>query len=337
MAECMDWSVHMRKRAVITGASGMIGVALAQECVAAGEEVLAICHRGSPKNEALRKLSGVEVLETDLDEYINLAGKHWEKKCDTFYHLAWAGTTGSARNDMALQTENIRFTLDAVTLAESMGCRTFVGSGSQAEYGRHQETLRPRTPVFPETGYGMAKLCAGQMSRYSCEQKGIRHIWARVLSVYGPYGSQDMITVALQKLMRGEHVSFTAGEQVWDYLYSEDAARALRLMAEKGVSGKTYVLGSGQARSLKEYLEVMHKVVCDRLGQEGCKAGTVGIGELPYDVSQVMCLDGDIEELEKDTGFFPGVRFEEGIISLLDQMILVGAGGMVEGGKCETR
>ena len=311
----------MSRRAVITGASGMIGVALAQQCTAAGEEVLAICHRGSAKNEVLRRLTGVEVLEADLDEYVRLAGEQWEKSYDAFYHLAWAGTAGKARNDMALQTDNIRYTLDAVELANRMGCRTFVGVGSQAEYGRRQEPLRPETPAFPETGYGMAKLCAGQMSRYSCEQRGIRHIWARILSVYGPYGGQDMITIALQKLLRGDHMRFTAGEQVWDYLYSEDAAYALWLMAERGVSGRTYVLGKGQSHPLREYLDTLYRVVCEEMNCNGRRVGTVSIGELPYGECQLMYLAGDVTELCQDTGFVPRVSFEEGIKKLLLQLL----------------
>ncbi len=312
----------MSRKAVITGASGMIGVALAQQCTAAGEEVLAICHRGSAKNQILRELPGVEVLEADLEEYAGLAREQWKKQYDTFYHLAWAGTAGQARNDMALQAANIRYTLDAVELADSMGCHTLVGTGSQAEYGRHQEPLRPKTPAFPETGYGMAKLCAGQMSRYSCEQKGMRHIWARVLSVYGPYGGQDMVTVALQKLMRGEHVSFTAGVQIWDYLYSEDAARALRLMAEKGSSGKTYVLCGGHFCLLKEYLDIIYRVACEEMAPKGLKAGTIGIGEVPYGEGQLMYLAGDISELSRDTGFVPQISFEEGLRRMIGEKAL---------------
>ena len=111
----------MGRRTVITGASGMIGVELARQCTAAGEEVLAICHRGSAKNKVLQGLPGVEVLEADLDEYTALAGEPWAKQYDIFYHLAWVGTTGQARNDMALQTDNIHYTLDAVELAAHMG------------------------------------------------------------------------------------------------------------------------------------------------------------------------------------------------------------------------
>lgn len=312
----------MNKRVVITGAAGMIGIALAQQCVEQGCAVLAICHRGSSRNRVLHRMSGVEVLEADLEQYALLAQRQWEVQYDVFYHLAWAGTTGNARNDMALQADNIRYTLDAVEMAEHMGCHTFIGVGSQAEYGRNPEPLRPDTPTFPETGYGMAKLCAGQMSRYSCKNKGIRHIWARVLSVYGPYGGNDMITTALQKLLQGEHISFTAGEQVWDYLYSEDAAYALWLMAERGISGKTYVLGKGQSRPLKEYLDILYRVVCEEMDCKGRRVGTVGIGELPYGDCQLMHLAGDITELWQDTGFVSRVSFEEGIRKLLTQFLI---------------
>ena len=307
----------MGGRTVITGASGMIGAALARQCAAAGEEVLAICHRGSVKNKILREMPGVEVLETDLGGYAGLVKEQWKKSYDTFYHLAWAGTVGQARNDMELQVHNIRCTLDAVELADRMGCHTFVGTGSQAEYGRHKEPLRPETPAFPETGYGMAKLCAGQMSRYNCEQKGMRHIWARVLSVYGPHGGQDMVTVALRKLMRGEHVSFTAGEQIWDYLYSGDAAYALWLMAKKGIAGKCYVLGVGKPRPLKEYLDILYEAVCEEMTGGEREAGTVGIGELPYGEEQLMYLAGDITELCQDTGFAPRTSFEEGVKQII--------------------
>lgn len=88
---------------------------------------------------------------------------------------------------MYLQNYNVIYALDAVELAHCCGCRTFVGAGSQAEYGRFEGKLRPDTPAFPENGYGMAKLCAGEMTRIQAHKYGIKHIWARILSVYGPY------------------------------------------------------------------------------------------------------------------------------------------------------
>ncbi len=91
------------------------------------------------------------------------------------------------------------------------------------------------TPTFPENGYGIAKLCAGQMSRILCEQKNMNHIWTRILSVYGPYdGENTMIMSVIRKLAHGEKPSLTEGKQQWDYLYSKDAGYAMYLLGEKG-------------------------------------------------------------------------------------------------------
>ncbi len=59
----------------------------------------------------------------------------------------------------------------------------FIGAGSQAEYGRVEGKLNSQVPAFPENGYGMAKLCAGQMTRIQCESWE-SDIWTRILSVY---------------------------------------------------------------------------------------------------------------------------------------------------------
>ena len=47
------------------------------------------------------------------------------RKCRSF---PASGTVGEARNDMHLQTGNIAYTMDAVELAERLGCHTFIGA-----------------------------------------------------------------------------------------------------------------------------------------------------------------------------------------------------------------
>ena len=189
---------------------------------------------------------------------------------------------------------------------EALGCQVFVGVGSQAEHGRIEGKITPDAPCFPTTGYGMAKLCAGQMTRSVCRQLGIRHEWARVLSVYGVNdGPLSVISILLDKLFKGEKPALTAGAQLWDYLYVDDAAEALIAMAERGKDGAVYPVGSGQARPLHEYFELLRDAVNPKL--------PLGLGELPYPPNQVMHLQADITELTRDTGFKPTVPFEEGI------------------------
>lgn len=313
----------MIKGIVITGPTGAIGMALIKECVEKGIKVLAICHKGSKRIANIPKNKHVRVMEADLDEYRNLLVDCMPKSEDTdcekesdsekqrsmsdleydvFIHLAWNGTFGDSRNDMQLQSDNIKYALDAVELAKRLGCKTFIGAGSQAEYGRVDEPIRPDTAAFPENGYGIAKLAAGQMTRIRCEQLGIKHIWTRIFSVYGPYdGEYTMVMSTLKKMLAGEETHFTAGEQIWDYLYSGDAAEMMLYLADEGKHGTIYCIANGTARPLREYIQDMYDIT-------GCNA-RLGLGDIPYREKQVMslCVDKNHVLPGKRTEFKTGI------------------------------
>lgn len=309
---------------VISGPTGAIGMALIKKCIQENVRVLAICHKGSARIANIPDSLLVQIIEADLCDYKQLFQQNNSAKVyDVFYHFAWSGTVGDARNDMRLQTDNIAYTMDAVELAGRLGCHTFIGAGSQAEYGRVEGKLTPDTPVCPENGYGMAKLCAGQMSRVVCEQKGMRHIWTRVLSVYGPYdGSGSMVMSAVKKIRNNEPTAFTPGEQMWDYLYSKDAAEIFYALGEKGRNGAVYCVGSGRARELKGYIKDIDDVIQECSGQR--KAETekeqerrLGIGSIPYGEKQVMYLCADTSLLEAHIGAVEQTDFKEGIRNIL--------------------
>lgn len=298
------------KRAIITGATGAVGMALIQELISNNIEVLVFCRKGSKRNEQIPKNPLVTVRYCSLDQLVSVENDS-NKKYDVFYHFAWEGTTGASRNDMYLQNRNVRYALDAVNAAHRFECHTFIGAGSQAEYGRVEGMLKPDTPAFPEMGYGMAKLCAGQMTRAAAHQLGMKHIWTRILSVYGPYdGEQSMVMSIINKLLNREVPKCTKGEQVWDYLYSGDAARAYYLLGEKGNDGKVYVLGSGQARPLREY-------ICE-IRDSINKDAQIDFGAIPYGEKQVMYLCADIKELSNDCEFMPNINFSLGIRKIVD-------------------
>ncbi len=293
------------KRAVLTGPTGAIGRALCWELAKSGIQVYAVCRPESSRAASLPEHPGVIRVDCDIAELEKLP-ERIPGGADAFFHFAWAHTIGPGRNDMPAQIHNIRYTIDAVQAAAALGCKVFIGAGSQAEYGRVEGVIKPETPCFPENGYGIAKLSAGFMSRIECQKYGIDHIWTRILSVYGPGdGPATMISGTIRQLLAGEKPTLTAGVQMWDYLYSEDAARAFHAIAVHGVGGKTYVLGSGTARPLKEYIEQLRDTIDPSLPLE--------FGEIPYGPLQVMHLQADITELQKDTGFAPEIPFELGI------------------------
>ena len=293
-------------RIVITGATGAVGTALIAEGIRQNVEMLVICRKASKRRQQIPDHPLVKVLELNMEEYETYQPPEGEMPYDVFYHFAWGGTTGDGRNDCEIQEKNIRYALDAAALAKRFGCSAFVGAGSQAEYGRVEGNLNSQTPAFPENGYGMAKLCAGQMTRLYCRQVGMRHVWTRILSIYGPGdGAGSMVMSAIHRLLAGETPAFTKGEQQWDYLYSGDAAKALLLRGEKGHDGGVYCLGSGKARPLADYIGMIRDAIDPRL--------SVALGAVPYAPGQVMYLCADIAKLKEDTGFAPEFSFEEGI------------------------
>ena len=295
------------KKAIITGCTGCIGVALINELVSNDIEVTAVIRENSTRRDAIP--NGVKIVECSLDNLRELH-RFLSHDYDVFYHFAWDGTIGQSRNDFKLQCDNIKYAIDAVNVAKELGCKRFIGAGSQAEYGRVEGVLTPETPCNPENGYGIAKLAAGSMTRLECSRVGMEHIWTRILSVYGPNdGSATMIISGILDMLCDISPKFTKGEQMWDYLYCADAARAMRLIAEKGRDGATYCIGGGKAEPLSNYIEKMR----DAVKNSGKENASVQLGAVPYGDKQVMHLCADISALTGDTGFVPEVDFEQGI------------------------
>lgn len=298
------------EKVILTGPTGTVGMALIEEMVQNNIHVTAVCRKGSLYIHAIPVCDLVDVVECDLEKIKNLKDL-LSSGYDAFFHFAWDGTYGASRMDLTRQVQNVLHALEAVDVAKALGCKVFVGAGSQSEFGKVQGTLRSDMPCMPDNGYGMAKWMAGGMTRLRCQTCGMRHEWVRIVSTYGKYDKPyTMIMSSILKMLRGEKAQFTKGEQVWDYIYNKDAARAFRLVAEKGKDGAIYVLGTGQTQKLKEYILMMRDAVDPEL--------EIGLGELEYYPNQVMHLEADIANLTADTGFIPQYSFEEGIRETVD-------------------
>jgi nucleoside-diphosphate-sugar epimerase len=296
----------MKKCVVITGCTGAIGHALVHLLLEDECRVYALCRPGSGRRRFLPEADGLHVRERDIldpapqEEIIT-------EQCDMFFHLGWHASYGAERLDPYGQVRNIQASLDAVHLAARLGCRVFVGAGSQAQYGPTDAVLTEDTPMRPDTAYGAAKLCAEQMTRLLCRKLGLCHVWGRVCSVYGPCdGPHTLITYLMRTSLRDEEALLTPCGQIWDFLFADDAARAFIAMAEKGVDGRAYCTASGQARPLSEYIAAFETL-------PGYNAARIRSGGKPYAEKQRMRLSADISALTADTGFTPAVSFEEGI------------------------
>lgn len=298
------------KRVAITGATSMLGVALIEECLRHSIEVIAIARRNSKNLYRLPQSDHVRLIECDLDAMKDFDPAE-NLRADAFYHFGWGWTGRDAdgndlRFDPELQALNIQYTLDAVRLAKRFGCRKFLFAGSQAEYGSTDQPLNRNTPIKPTMEYGVAKYAAGRLAETLCRKLELDFVHLRIVSTYGINDSANtLISYLIRSYMNGERPQLTGGEQLWDYLYADDAARCFRLLGESDAARGVYCIGSGIARPLKEYVEIIHRLT----------GSTVPLifGEKPYAPNQVMFLQADISDLRRDVGFEPTISFEDGI------------------------
>lgn len=297
----------MIQKIIVTGATGAVGSAVVRRAVDKGMDVICIVHHGSKRLGNLPQSDKVHIVECNLQDYrtLSLDGQN-----DAFIHLSWEKTVGASRDDAEVQTRNIQYTLDAVQLAHRCGCSVFVGAGSQAEYGVQSVDLTPDLPVKPESGYGIAKYAAGKLSAMLCKNLGMRQCWVRILSVYGPNdGENSLISYLIREFKAGNSPQLTKCEQKWDYLYADDAADAILAVAEKGIDGKAYPLGSGKGRRLSEYVEDIKNMVNPSI--------EVQFGAKEYYPHQPMHLVADISQMIKDTEWSPAIDFREGLVNTL--------------------
>ncbi len=288
----------------ITGATGFIGSAIARLAAGAGLRVTALV-RASSDLARLREVAGIALLPyRRLDEPAVADGLRGND-VDAMIHCAWRGVEGKDRNEAFQITENLPLTIQAAQVAAQAGLRRWIGVGSQAEYGNPNCVVAEDFPVRPTTLYGKAKLAAGIAALGLCETAGVAAAWVRIFSAYGPGDSGGwFIPYVITELRAGRRPRLTRCEQAWDYLYVDDAARALLALLATASAG-CFNLGSGRAVVLRSVVEMIRQ----ELGTEVA----ADYGAVAYRPDQVMHLEADISRLTAATRWRPKVELAEGL------------------------
>ena len=291
------------KKVIVTGGAGFLGAVLVEELLKKDYEVWSIVRKGSEHNRRIERLieqgGAVHIVFGQLDRLLSLICD-LPKDCDYFFHLAWTGDP-SVRS----QDENIAGILQAVELAEDCGCKRFIATGSQAEYGAVSSDIlmTEELPCYPVTAYGAAKVAACHLSRVRARELGMEWVWARIFSLIGKYEPRGrMLPDLYRALCEGRTMELSSCEQNWDYLDVHDAAEALIALAEKGHDGEICNVANGAYRPLKEYTEELRRMVAPD--------ATISYGGR---AEPFISLQPSVEKLQQDTGWKPVRSFAESI------------------------
>lgn len=294
------------QKVVVTGGTGFIGSWLIKELVQHDIEVIALVREiGTAKFDDIENKTLLTLIQYDTKEYEALSEN--TGKIDAFYHLAWAGVSTKQKNEGQLQLENIHFSMEMLEYAKKIGADRFLGMGTVAEYAFAENTIEANgSRQTPNDMYGAAKTSAHYMLETYARILEMPFNWIVLPSTFGEGRRDDnIITYTITTLLRGERPQYGMLMQMWDFLYVGEVARALWLIGEKGVPGKTYGIGSGVYRQLKDYIVRIRDIINPEL--------ELGIGDVPSLSDKAFSSCVNIYELVKDTGFEPKVSFEEGI------------------------
>lgn len=292
------------KKAIVTGANGFVGGNLVRELLKHDVSVIALDREGCSEN--LPKDDRVHFLPLDLSKISELKHKVMDRDIDIFYHFAWAGSAGPARADTALQLQNAQWTVDSMRVAKEIGCNRFVCAGSIME----KETTAAAFSQGSEPGmgyiYGGGKLIAHCMSKSVAAQIGIEHVWAVITNAYGEgERSPRFVNTTIRKILNKEALQFTSGTQHYDFVHVEDVARAFYLIGENGKPFHEYVIGSSNARPLREFiLEIKSSLAPDR---------EFIFGDIPFTGTDLPLSAFDGSDTENDTGFRAQISFFDGV------------------------
>ena len=293
------------KKAIVTGANGFVGTAVCKELSEQGVEVIAIVRRPDELFSDIGKNYGFRIVYADLSNFRNLADFITDRDVDVFYHFAWVGSAGTLRGDADVQIKNVQYTCDTVRACSDMGCKRFVFASSIMEYEIEATMATDVTPGL-NTLYCSAKVAADYMARTIAGSLGVDYIRAVISNIYGPGElSPRLVNTSIRKMRKGEYCAFSAGEQLYDFIYVTDAAKTFVAIGVKGKSNRTYYIGSHEPKPLKEFLITLRDCVDPSI--------EIGLGKLPFSGVSLTYKEFDIYAVKNDTGFVPKISFKEGI------------------------
>lgn len=296
--------------AVVTGASGFVGKAVVKELLKQGTEVYSIIHK---KTCIPAELEGSHIVVCDLSDYDKLPALIKTNFADVFFHFAWEGAAGVLRGNEKIQLANVQGTCDAVLAATEVGCKKFIFASSIMEYEVDAEIKSMRNPGINSI-YSTAKITADYMARILSSKSNLGYISALISNIYGPgEKSPRLINSCIRKLLNGEHLSLTSGNQLYDFIYITDATRMFTMIGDKGIEGSIYYIGNRKARPLRSFLEELRDVVSPK--------ASLGFGEVPFNGISLTYKEFDTELLYRHTGIEPKISFTEGITRTRDWII----------------
>ncbi len=239
------------RSALVTGAAGFTGLALARSLAASGYSVRALVRNGAHRREL--EEAGAEVIGGDVRDpdaiRPALAGVH------TVFHLAAVFRRAGVQNT---EYRDVHVTATRRLIEESAeaGVRRFVHCST---VGVHGDVDLPSpagedAPLRPGDIYQLTKLEGEQMARETAKRTGVPLTVVRPGPIYGP-GDRRLLKL-IGGVARRHFLLLGDGSPHFQMIYIDDLVEGFRLAAETPQAvGRTYIITGDEWPTLNELVE----------------------------------------------------------------------------------
>jgi nucleoside-diphosphate-sugar epimerase len=306
-------------RIALTGASGFLGRHVTQAALAEGYGVRALVR----KRESVPLAPELEVQEGALDDPNALRGLL--EGADVVIHLAAAGVRRGRRSLSECVEVNIGYGYKLVEAAAQAGVRFVIAAGSSLEYkGSGQLPGSPWSgPGVPQCSeesplndlgpYASSKAAGGLIIRATAAMHALPMWYLRLATLYGADDHRDAILQqAVRASMRGTELELTGGEQIREWLYVSDAARAI-LCSTHAIPPGVQVVNVGTGIGIK-LADMLRRVVTLGGGDVG---RILRFGARNYD-NESHCIVMEQSRRKRYLNWEPGVSIDQGLRELVE-------------------
>lgn len=338
------------KVALITGITGQDGAYLSKLLLDKGYKVFGAYRRTASLNlwrmEELGIAKEVKLVPIDLLEYSNIQRTLDEVKPDEVYNLA-------AQSFVALSFEQPIYTgdvdgLGVARLLEAIRIINpkirFYQASTSEMFGKVQAIPQnENTPFYPRSPYGVAKLYAHWITINYREAYDMHNSCGILFNHESPLRGLEFvtrkITAGLAQIKHGRKSPLELGnlDAKRDWGFAGDYVEGMWMMLQQP-HGDDYVLATGEAHSVREFVEVAAGAAGFDIAWEGegektqgidSKAGQVIVKVNPefYRSSEVEFLLGDATKARSELGWMPKVTFSQLVEMMMEADLRRAASG----------
>jgi nucleoside-diphosphate-sugar epimerase len=185
---------------------------------------------------------------------------------DILIHLAWDLSDEkfiNALQNLLWQEVSLQLLYNFI----EHGGTKFVFAGSSAEYGTMYRQCSENLLLKPENLYGRCKSSFEETAVNACKERNLSFTSIRYFPVYGEKDIRKKAAIpeSIRSFMAGKPFLCKAPENVWDFIYVEDAAEATVKILESGFTGSINVANGIPLRMRDVFHEIAAQMDCEEL------------------------------------------------------------------------